>query len=190
MWPGKENATLLRGQRSPMTLKTDCDSSAFFMGNLPLVGTCFCLSSPPKMHSSRTIPKKRLACDRCHSRKLRCSGDLQGCSRCLRDESVCTYSPALKVGRPSKASMATRETRHETSRQSRSDAAFPGLSDGGEASSSDPGISMPPSPPHLSDSCITGSSSVARIDICVTDVIRRSHDLAWLFPLYKQPREP
>ncbi|EXA41545.1 hypothetical protein FOQG_10139 [Fusarium oxysporum f. sp. raphani 54005] len=109
------------------------------------------------MHSpSGTRPKKRLACDRCHSRKLRCSGDLDGCSRCLGDDSVCTYSPALKVGRPSKASMAGREIQQT---QSICDAAFYGISDG-DALTADSGISMPPSPPQLGDSCITASATL------------------------------
>ncbi|RKK77700.1 Succinate-semialdehyde dehydrogenase [NADP(+)] GabD [Fusarium oxysporum] len=109
------------------------------------------------MHSpSGTRPKKRLACDRCHSRKLRCSGDLDGCSRCLGDDSVCTYSPALKVGRPSKASMAGREIQQT---QSICDAAFYGISDG-DALTADSGISMPPSPPQLGDSCITDHTAL------------------------------
>ncbi|EWZ40770.1 succinate-semialdehyde dehydrogenase [Fusarium oxysporum Fo47] len=109
------------------------------------------------MHSpSGTRPKKRLACDRCHSRKLRCSGDLDGCSRCLGDDSVCTYSPALKVGRPSKASMAGREIQQT---QSICDAAFYSISDG-DALSADSGISMPPSPPQLGDSCITDHTAL------------------------------
>ncbi|KAL9566275.1 hypothetical protein ACKAV7_009634 [Fusarium commune] len=109
------------------------------------------------MHSpSGTRPKKRLACDRCHSRKLRCSGDLDGCSRCLGDDSVCTYSPALKVGRPSKASMAGREIQQT---QSICDAALYGISDG-DALTADSGISMPPSPPQLGDSCITDHTAL------------------------------
>ncbi|KAL7757239.1 hypothetical protein ACKLNR_011766 [Fusarium oxysporum f. sp. zingiberi] len=109
------------------------------------------------MHSpSGTRPKKRLACDRCHSRKLRCSGDLDGCSRCLGDDSVCTYSPALKVGRPSKASMAGREIQQT---QSICDAAFYGISDG-DALTADSGISMPPSPPQLGDSRITDHTAL------------------------------
>ncbi|KAF4948817.1 hypothetical protein FGADI_9374 [Fusarium gaditjirri] len=109
------------------------------------------------MHSpTGTRPKKRLACDRCHSRKLRCSGDLDGCSRCLGDDSVCTYSPALKVGRPSKASMAGREIQQT---QSICDPAFYSISDG-DALTADSGISMPPSPPQLGDSCITDHTAL------------------------------
>jgi len=45
----------------------------------------------------------RLACDGCHWRKLRCSRTATACERCLRDGVQCVYSPARKVGRPSKA---------------------------------------------------------------------------------------
>lgn len=45
----------------------------------------------------------RLACDGCHVRKLRCSRNSSSCARCLRDGVQCVYSPARKVGRPSKA---------------------------------------------------------------------------------------
>ncbi|KAF5673613.1 succinate-semialdehyde dehydrogenase [Fusarium circinatum] len=109
------------------------------------------------MHSpSRTRPKKRLACDRCHAHKLRCSGDLDGCTRCLGDDLVCVYSPALKVGRPSKASMAGREIQQT---QSVPNAAFYGVSDR-DALTADSGISMPPSPPQLGDSCITDHTAL------------------------------
>ncbi|KAJ2905399.1 hypothetical protein MKZ38_005497 [Zalerion maritima] len=49
---------------------------------------------------------KRLACDRCHSQKLRCernpraSGD-DPCQRCARAKAQCRYGPPLRIGRPS-----------------------------------------------------------------------------------------
>ncbi|KAF3403060.1 hypothetical protein DPV78_004512 [Talaromyces pinophilus] len=57
-------------------------------------------------------PQKRLACDRCHMRKLRCFRDALAtdCSRCIQFGFACTYSPPLKCGRPKKSSSATRET--------------------------------------------------------------------------------
>ncbi|KAH7017135.1 hypothetical protein EDB80DRAFT_704275 [Ilyonectria destructans] len=52
--------------------------------------------------------QKRLACDRCHARKLRCltKTSTTRCSRCMHDGFPCTYSPPLKSGRPRKASLA------------------------------------------------------------------------------------
>ncbi|KAI1375802.1 hypothetical protein F4677DRAFT_420761, partial [Hypoxylon crocopeplum] len=52
--------------------------------------------------------QKRLACDRCHARKLRCLRERSTarCSRCVQDGFACTYSPPLKCGRPRKASLA------------------------------------------------------------------------------------
>lgn len=56
--------------------------------------------------------QKRLACDRCHMRKLRCFRDAfaTDCRRCIQFGFPCTYSPPLKCGRPKKSSSATRET--------------------------------------------------------------------------------
>lgn len=47
---------------------------------------------------------KRIACDRCHARKLRCLREFptSKCSRCIQEGCVCTYSPPLKSGRPKK----------------------------------------------------------------------------------------
>lgn len=53
---------------------------------------------------SREPSQKRLACDRCHTRKLRCFRDVHSrqCSRCIQDGCDCTYSSPLKPGRPRK----------------------------------------------------------------------------------------
>lgn len=53
----------------------------------------------------RAPPHKRIACDRCHARKLRCLREISisNCRRCIQDGCVCTYSPPLKSGRPKKA---------------------------------------------------------------------------------------
>lgn len=53
---------------------------------------------------SREPSQKRLACDRCHTRKLRCFRDIHSrqCSRCIQDGCDCTYSSPLKPGRPRK----------------------------------------------------------------------------------------
>ncbi|KAE8380487.1 hypothetical protein BDV26DRAFT_257408 [Aspergillus bertholletiae] len=100
-------------------------------------------------------PKRRLACDRCHARKLRCSRDPTGCLRCVRDRSVCNYSPALKVGRPSKASMAARDT-HTDPSQTPSDTTFFALPDA-ESMSTDSGISVPTPHSHSPGDMAPGS---------------------------------
>ncbi|KAK4215794.1 hypothetical protein QBC37DRAFT_311788 [Rhypophila decipiens] len=48
-------------------------------------------------------PKNRLACDRCHSHKLRCPRqEGQGaCQRCLRANATCVFSPRQKRASPS-----------------------------------------------------------------------------------------
>ncbi|RDA92453.1 hypothetical protein CP533_6447 [Ophiocordyceps camponoti-saundersi (nom. inval.)] len=46
---------------------------------------------------------ERLACDRCHRQKLRCSrasSQSRACQRCVKAGERCTYSPPLRLGRP------------------------------------------------------------------------------------------
>lgn len=49
---------------------------------------------------------ERLACDRCHRQKLRCSRSSHGraCQRCVKAGERCTYSPPLRLGRPASGS--------------------------------------------------------------------------------------
>lgn len=63
------------------------------------------ISRQPRDHG-RALAQRRLACDRCHVRKLRCWREIQSpqCSRCIQDGCLCTYSPPLKSGRPKKIS--------------------------------------------------------------------------------------
>ncbi|KAL9109451.1 MAG: hypothetical protein Q9227_005959 [Pyrenula ochraceoflavens] len=46
--------------------------------------------------------KKRAACDECRQRKLKCSGEPDGCSRCLKQGIPCHYSTQKQMGRPRK----------------------------------------------------------------------------------------
>ncbi|KAI9750434.1 MAG: hypothetical protein M4579_006473 [Chaenotheca gracillima] len=46
--------------------------------------------------------KKHSACDECRSRKLKCSGEPSGCSRCVKDALPCRYSEQKQMGRPKK----------------------------------------------------------------------------------------
>ncbi|RYP64469.1 hypothetical protein DL769_006662 [Monosporascus sp. CRB-8-3] len=48
-----------------------------------------------------TSPKHR-ACDECRNRKLACTKEPDGCSRCKREGIVCHYSPQKPMGRPRK----------------------------------------------------------------------------------------
>ncbi|KAL4930065.1 Zn(II)2Cys6 transcription factor rglT [Aspergillus undulatus] len=46
--------------------------------------------------------KRHAACDECRKRKLKCSGELSGCSRCIRQSLSCHYSVQKQMGRPPK----------------------------------------------------------------------------------------
>ncbi|KIW15184.1 hypothetical protein PV08_05229 [Exophiala spinifera] len=46
--------------------------------------------------------KRHAACDECRKRKLKCSGEPSGCSRCLKQTLTCHYSLQSKMGRPRK----------------------------------------------------------------------------------------
>ncbi|OHE98941.1 hypothetical protein CORC01_05837 [Colletotrichum orchidophilum] len=56
-------------------------------------------SSQPK---STTGVVKHRACDECRSRKLACTKEPDGCSRCRREGLRCVYSPQKQMGRPRK----------------------------------------------------------------------------------------
>jgi len=45
--------------------------------------------------------KRRLACDRCHSQKLRClkRQENESCARCFRAGASCNYSPSIRSQR-------------------------------------------------------------------------------------------
>ena len=48
------------------------------------------------------MSKPHNACDECRTRKLKCSGEPTGCSRCKADRVACRYSPRKQMGRPRK----------------------------------------------------------------------------------------
>lgn len=60
------------------------------------------MSSKPDASARRAgaDPFRRLACDRCHKQKLRCSRDETGCTRCGKAGTRCIYSTQLPGGRP------------------------------------------------------------------------------------------
>ncbi|KAF2484317.1 hypothetical protein BDY17DRAFT_295402 [Neohortaea acidophila] len=46
--------------------------------------------------------KTRAACDECRTKKLKCPGEQPQCSRCVRENIPCVYSPQKRMGRPKK----------------------------------------------------------------------------------------
>ncbi|KAK2760909.1 hypothetical protein FQN54_002151 [Arachnomyces sp. PD_36] len=52
--------------------------------------------------TSNPEAKKHAACDECRKRKLKCSGEQTGCSRCLKQSLQCHYSIQKPMGRPRK----------------------------------------------------------------------------------------
>ncbi|KAF2030160.1 hypothetical protein EK21DRAFT_100723 [Setomelanomma holmii] len=46
--------------------------------------------------------KLHAACDECRTRKLKCSGEKQRCTRCKREKIECVFSPQKQMGRPRK----------------------------------------------------------------------------------------
>ena len=46
--------------------------------------------------------KRHAACDECRKRKLKCSGDVTGCVRCVKHNLICVYSEQKQMGRPKK----------------------------------------------------------------------------------------
>ncbi|KAJ1331360.1 RNA polymerase II-specific transcription factor-like protein [Microdochium nivale] len=58
-------------------------------------------------------PKHR-ACDECRVRKLACTKERGGCSRCQREGIACHYSPQKQMGRPRKRPRQENEPKPET----------------------------------------------------------------------------
>ncbi|PGH31321.1 hypothetical protein GX50_05916 [[Emmonsia] crescens] len=52
---------------------------------------------------SRVSRKRHAACDECRQRKLKCSGEAGGCSRCVKQSLYCHYSIQKPMGRPPKS---------------------------------------------------------------------------------------
>ncbi|KAI5466417.1 hypothetical protein BGZ63DRAFT_400796 [Mariannaea sp. PMI_226] len=59
------------------------------------------MSSVALLAGQDGVPKHR-ACDECRSRKLACSKESDGCSRCRKEGIQCHYSPQKQMGRPRK----------------------------------------------------------------------------------------
>ncbi|KAL2369254.1 C6 finger domain-containing protein [Blastomyces gilchristii SLH14081] len=55
------------------------------------------------MTKSSVSRKRHAACDECRQRKLKCSGEAGGCSRCVKQNLYCHYSIQKPMGRPPKS---------------------------------------------------------------------------------------
>ncbi|KAL3480125.1 hypothetical protein BJX99DRAFT_221308 [Aspergillus californicus] len=65
----------------------------------------------PTVSQSQSVKLKRhAACDECRKRKLKCSGDISGCGRCIKQSLVCHYSVQKQMGRPPKKRMREDDT--------------------------------------------------------------------------------
>ena len=102
----------------------------------------------------------RLACDRCHSQKLKCSQNKistygGACHRCLRAKVPCTYSPRARSGRPSESKVSAtgnveQESRRKRRRQSPTSIAE--WCSSREESPDEDGEALPPFPSTLGPS--------------------------------------
>lgn len=118
-------------------------------------------------------PQKRLACDRCHARKLRCIRDasMAECSRCIQRGYACTFSPPLKSGRPKKGTSAVPKSLRDTpGRDSLPDLDNSSLSSSSSISGEPIGISAPMSYPlHLSAACEAMNEQIYLSPLDTTD---------------------
>ncbi|KAJ5297945.1 hypothetical protein PENANT_c012G04603 [Penicillium antarcticum] len=58
--------------------------------------------APGSDNQATSDQKRHAACDECRKRKLKCSGELSGCARCLKQSLHCNYSSQKQMGRPPK----------------------------------------------------------------------------------------
>ncbi|KAK8021555.1 hypothetical protein PG990_006693 [Apiospora arundinis] len=72
-------------------------------------------SANAEMEDLNSAPKKHRACDECRSRKLACSKEADGCTRCKREGIACHYSPQKQMGRPRKRPREEQEASNDTS---------------------------------------------------------------------------
>lgn len=68
----------------------------------------------------REVTTQRLACDRCHGQKLRCSRSSTtasngACQRCIKAKTHCQYSSPLRLGRPANKPDLAKQGRRRSS---------------------------------------------------------------------------
>ncbi|RMZ83199.1 hypothetical protein DV738_g1300, partial [Chaetothyriales sp. CBS 135597] len=59
-------------------------------------------TNPSPSQLAIDLARKRAACDECRKRKLKCSGQDSGCTRCVKNGLACIYSEQKQMGRPKK----------------------------------------------------------------------------------------
>ncbi|KAI0042372.1 hypothetical protein FA95DRAFT_1564382 [Auriscalpium vulgare] len=101
----------------------------------------------PRASSLRTAQ----ACEKCRTRKAKCSGDRPTCQRCLTRDLVCTYAPERKMRGPNKRKPHVASTK--TSRRAHRFPTDSASSPGSEQDSSVPNTFPPRS--HTSPQCST-----------------------------------
>ncbi|EEQ35696.1 hypothetical protein McanMca71_007562 [Microsporum canis] len=92
---------------------------------LPLVQEDSLPSSKPA-----EAPKRHAACDECRKRKLKCTGDVNGCRRCTRHGLYCHYSFQKQMGRPPKTARSLVGLNNRTGSRSLGSAENPDLAYG------------------------------------------------------------
>lgn len=74
------------------------DDDAFLFAGLPSDPARW--PAPAATDAKKSKPKLRSACDFCHAAKVKCSGEPACCARCRGQELPCSYSYAMRAGKP------------------------------------------------------------------------------------------
>ncbi|KAJ5113032.1 hypothetical protein N7456_001566 [Penicillium angulare] len=113
------------------------------MSNPGVENTTAACGNGSTLGSLGSEPKRHAACDECRKRKLKCSGDIGGCARCLKQSIPCHYSIQKTMGRPPKKRARADEEEPTTQY---SDGTWQGQEDIQSNT-----LNMPGDPPVLSD---------------------------------------
>ncbi|KAF2687519.1 hypothetical protein K458DRAFT_485677 [Lentithecium fluviatile CBS 122367] len=115
--------------------------------------------------SNGSEPRRRWACDRCHTQKLRCLRTINpqegDCDRCIRVNATCGYSPPGRMGRPA---------RSDTTSSSASATA-------GSKRAREPSVTRPCASPILSSTSVPAAQKTADPGVSdpLNDLLREYH---------------